>query len=158
MCQQVKMGYTLCSHVAYDLHYIKCELVDIKCEEIDIKCEQVNDERLCAYTECTPTWVWSEKREQGKCHFCKLEESDAKKKRRRMRKLDLFEDYFEDNEKVYSSENVFSDEDLFHDDAEGSEDTSSRDNTSSSESIFSSEESCDKENTPPTSDESGRSE
>jgi hypothetical protein len=153
MCQQVKMGYTLCSHVAYDLHYIKCELVNIKCE-----CEQVNDEQLCAYTECTPTWVWSEKRETGKCHFCKLEESDAKKKRRKMRKLDLFEDDFEDIGNAYSGENIFSDEDLFHDDSEHSEDTSSSDNTSSSESVFSSEESCDKENTPPTSDDSGRSE
>jgi hypothetical protein len=158
MCRQVKVGYTLCSHVAYDLHYIKCELVDIKCEQVDVKPEPVNDERLCAYTECTPTWMWSDKREEGKCHFCMLEESDAKKKRRRMRKLDLFEDDFEDNEYTSYSKDIFSDEDLFLDNSEGSEDTSSSDKTSSSESVFSSEESCDKENTPPTSDGSGRSE
>jgi hypothetical protein len=152
------VGYTLCSHVAYDLHYIKCEVVDIKCEQVDVKPEPVNDERLCAYTECTPTWVWSEKREKGKCHFCMLEESDAKKKRRRMRKLDLFDDDFEDIGNAYSSEKIFSEEDLFHDNSDGSETTSSSDNTSSSESVFSSEEPCDKENTPPTSDGSGRSE
>jgi hypothetical protein len=76
MCLQIKMGYTLCSHVAYDLYILKCQ--------------PDNCEDPCDYKRMgIPDWVWSDTQEVGKCHFCMLEESDRREKRRRMNKLDL---------------------------------------------------------------------
>jgi hypothetical protein len=76
------MGYTLCPHVAYDLHYIECEQDD---------CKNPCTFRATGIPEC----VWLKKRELGKCHFCLLEDSDAKRKMRRLRKLDFFSDDLE---------------------------------------------------------------
>jgi hypothetical protein len=74
MCQQVKMGYTLCPHVACDLYVLPCI--------------QGDDQVLCMYktTGDLNEYVWLETREIGKCLFCMLEESDKKEKRKKKRR------------------------------------------------------------------------
>ena len=72
MCQQVKMGFTLCPHVAYDLYLISCPLSV--------------EEKPCAFKRTNiPDIIWLETREVGKCHFCMLEEQDKMDRKRRRR-------------------------------------------------------------------------
>jgi hypothetical protein len=80
MCQQLKMGYTDCPHVACDLQILKCSLAIKK--------------RSCTFKRTNiPDIVWLETQEVGKCHFCILEGGDKKlekeRAKRALRSLDL---------------------------------------------------------------------
>jgi hypothetical protein len=67
MCQQVKMQFTDCPHVARDLDIIPYANLT-----------------TCRFkTTQTPDYVWHKQREPGKCHFCILEDEDKKEKRKR---------------------------------------------------------------------------
>lgn len=73
MCQQIKMRFVDCSHIACDLYIIHCD--------------DVKRGLSCTYqTTGIPDWRWSDTQEMGKCHFCTMEDKDQKKKRRRVRK------------------------------------------------------------------------
>jgi hypothetical protein len=80
MCQQVKTRQVDCPHVARDLYILKCP---------QDRCEQPCQYLLTGI----PDWVWLETREEGKCHFCTLEEADVQEKDRgkrgALRRLDL---------------------------------------------------------------------
>lgn len=82
------MGFTDCPHVALDCYYIPCD--------------QDEETQPCGFVaEGIPDIAWLETREEGKCHFCILEEEDAKKekkneKRKRasgLRVSDLYEGF-----------------------------------------------------------------
>jgi hypothetical protein len=72
MCRQVKMGFTDCPHVALDLTYLYCK--------------RYKSNYPCRFDkEGIPDIVWEETKEVGKCHFCMLEEADARKTAKEMK-------------------------------------------------------------------------
>jgi hypothetical protein len=67
------MGFTDCTHVALDCYYIPCD--------------QDEETNPCKFViEGIPDIAWLETKEEGKCHFCILEEEDAKKEKNKKRK------------------------------------------------------------------------
>jgi hypothetical protein len=83
MCQQIKMGFMQCPHVARDLYIMSCHLASSKKE--------------CDFTRTgMPDLAWLETKEIGKCHFSMLEEQGEMERlwRRKqiLKRLDLDED------------------------------------------------------------------